>query len=74
MNEFIVPFYDDNNLFNNKKSGYIEIFNDFLIIFFTAGKSLVVNLNNFYDDNIYFKPIKNNIQSKKVFNTKLKWT
>lgn len=74
LNEFIVPFYDDNNIFNNKRSGYIEIINDFLIIFFTAGKSLVVNLNNFYDDDIYFKSVKNNIQSKKLFNAELKWT
>ena len=74
LNEFIVPFYDDKNLFNNKKSGYIEIINDYLIIFFTSGKLLIVNLNNFYNKNIYFKEISNNIQSKKLFDVKLKWT
>ena len=74
LNEFIVPFYDDEDLFNNKKNGYIEIINDYLIIFLTSGKILIVNQNNFLNKDIYFKQIKNNIQSSNLFNNKLKWT
>ncbi len=73
LKEFILPFYTDENLFDNDKKGFLEIYKNKLIIFFGSGKSILVDTNELKKNNLTHKNVKNNIISNGYFDTKIKW-
>jgi len=74
INEFILPFYSDIDLFDNDKKGYLEIYNNQLIVFFGSGKSIMIDIDKLNNNVFEYRNIKNNIKSNKYFDTKIKWT
>ena len=74
LNSYIAPF-NNSDLYKNKKSAYLEIYNDKIIIIFTAGKIVFVDKNNLTQNKIFdFNEIKNNLSEMNLYNTKVKWT
>ena len=43
LESFVLPFYDEINLYNNKAKGYVDIYNDNIFIIFTSGKSILID-------------------------------
>ncbi len=74
LNSYTAPF-NNSDLYKNKKSAYLEIYNDKMIIVFTAGKIVFVDKNNLTQNKIFdFHEIKNNLSEMNLYNTKVKWT
>ena len=58
----MLPFFDNENLYGNKKSGYIETYKDKIILVFTSGKIIFLNKDSFVKNNVLeFRNIKNNL-------------
>ena len=74
LKNFIVPFYNE-NLYGNKKSGYIDFYKDNLVLAFTSGKIIFIDkfelINN---NNFKFREIENNLDNLKLFDQKIRWT
>ena len=73
FNSFVVPFYDSNEIFSNKKSGYIDFYKNYLVLAFTSGKIIFVNKKKMYQNNFEFFEVKNNLKDN-FFNQKIIWT
>tara|TARA_B100001175_G_scaffold315737_1_gene327960 strand:+ start:2171 stop:3595 length:1425 start_codon:yes stop_codon:yes gene_type:complete len=73
LNEFILPFYSDDELFDNDKKGYLEIYNNKLLVFFGSGKSIIIDIDKLNNNIFEYRDIKNNIKSNKYFDTEIKW-
>lgn len=74
FNSVVLPFFDNEDLYGNKKSGYVESYKDKIIVVFTSGKIIYLDKNSFVKNNILeFKNIKNNLKSN-FFDQKIKWS
>lgn len=74
LNYFVAPFFDE-KLFNNKKSGYVDIYGDNIILVFTSGKIISIKKSDLISNNNFnFKEIKNNLLTLKLFNPEIRWT
>ncbi len=74
FNSVVLPFFNEENLFGNKKSGYIENYKDKIVIVFTSGKIIFLDKKLFLEDKILeYKVIENNIEDN-FFDQKIKWT
>ncbi len=74
LNEFILPFFSDSNIFDNDKKGYLEIYKNKIIVFFGSGKSIQVDIDELNKNNFDYKEIKNNILSNDYFDNQILWT
>jgi len=61
LNKYTLPFSDQKNLLKNKKTGYLETTNDFIVVVFTSGKIIRIDKNKLIDGNFFFKEIYNNL-------------
>ena len=74
FSSIVLPFFDNKNLHGNKKSGYIDLFNENIIIVFTSGKIIYLDRNAFLKNKVLkFKNIDNNLQNN-FFDQKIKWS
>lgn len=71
---FVLPFFDENDLAANKLSGYLEILDDYVFVIFTSGKSILIDKKKLLDKKFEYQELKNNLNEKKIFNQKIKWT
>ena len=74
LKSYILPFFDDKNLFDNDKKGYLEIIDDKIIVIFGSGKSIVIDKKKLNEGRFHFTEIKNNILNSNFFDTKINWT
>ncbi len=74
FNSVVLPFFNNEDLYGNKKSGYVETYKDKVIVVFTSGKIIYLDKNSFVKNNVLeFKNIKNNLNSN-FFDQKIKWS
>jgi len=74
LNYFIAPFYSE-NIINNKKTGYIDLYKNNIILVFGSGKIISIDKFDLINKNILnFKEIKNNLIDLNLFNPEIKWT
>ena len=74
FNSIVLPFYDLTDIYGNKKSGYIENYENKLIITFTSGKIIFLDKKKLLEDKILdYTEINNNIRDN-FFDQKTKWT
>lgn len=74
FNSVVLPFFDNEDLHGNKKSGYVETYKDKIIVVFTSGKIVYLNKNSFVKNNVLeFKNVENNLKSN-FFDQKIKWS
>lgn len=76
---FVVPIYKNDETKNNvkekiKKTGYIENYNDKIIIVLGSGKILYLNKSDFDKEVSEFRNINSNLKDKNYFNNLIKWT
>jgi hypothetical protein len=75
LTKILLPFYDLENVYLNKKQGYLEVINDQLYFFFWSGKIITVNLYELLNNKVThdkFKVIENNI-NEFIYNHRFKW-
>ena len=77
LNYYVAPFYTD-EIFNNKKNGYLELYGDNIIIAFTSGKIIFVDkLMLIQNKDFKFINVDNNLSQLKLYNPdekRIKWT
>ena len=73
LTSYILPFYDLENSYKNKKQGYLEIYDDQIITIFQSGKIVTLNKNLLKDKEFISKEIKNNLDNY-LIDHNLKWT
>ena len=69
-----LPFNNPLDLYSNKKSGYIELYNEYIIIFFTSGKIIFLNKKDFFKGLSNFTSVETNLDDNILFDQKIKWT
>jgi hypothetical protein len=70
----ILPFNNELDLYSNKKSGYIELYDKYIIVFFTSGKIIFLNKEDFFKGVFNFITVESNFNDSVLFDQKLKWT
>ena len=70
----VVPFNNKENLYLNKKSGYIEIYKNYIINIFSAGKIIFIDKEKFYKGKLDYFEIESNLNSNPPFKHNIKWT
>ena len=74
LNYYIAPFYNE-DLHKNKKSAYLELYENNIIIVFTSGKIVFVDKLKLIKDEVFkFVDIANNFSDLNLFDSKIKWT
>ena len=73
MEEFILPFFVDNQLYDNDKKGYIDVYKDRILVFFGSGKMISIKKHNLKNGTLDYELITNNIISNDIFDTEIKW-
>ena len=73
IEEFILPFFVDNQLYDNDKKGYIDIYENKIFVFFGSGKIISINKHNLKKGIFDYELITNNIISNNIFDTEIKW-
>lgn len=74
FNSIVLPFHDPKDIYGNKKSGYIENYENKLIITFTSGKIIFLDKKKLLEGKILdYTEINNNIRYN-FFDQKIKWT
>ncbi len=73
IEEFILPFFVDNQLYDNDKKGYIDIYENKIFVFFGSGKIISINKDNLKKGIFDYELITNNIISNDIFDTEIKW-
>lgn len=76
LKSFELPHILDNykTIFNNKKQGYLEQYEDKLVVVFGSGKIIYFNKNNYLEKKFIFKEIKSNLFFNNYFNNDYIWT
>lgn len=75
LKKIILPFYDENNIYKNKKTGYIEIFKNKVIVVFGKGKILLFDKDSFEKEKFNnLKEIRSNLEKINYFDEKIDWT
>jgi hypothetical protein len=71
----VLPFVQSEvNLYSNKKSGYVELYNQHIIIFFQSGKIIFINKKDFFKGKFNYTTVKSNLNDSILFDKKIKWT
>lgn len=70
----VAPFHDSENLYLNKKSGYIEIYKNFIINIFSVGKIIFIDKEKFYEGKLNFFEVNSNLKSNPPYKHNIKWT
>lgn len=74
FNSVVLPFYDIENIYANKKSGYLELYKNKIIIVFTSGKIIYIDKASLFENNLLkFNKIDNNVQNN-FFDQKINWS
>ena len=72
FNSFILPFFDDEDIYGNKKGGYIDFYGKHIVIAFASGKIIFIEKNEIYNKKLKYFEVENNI--KENFDQKISWT
>jgi hypothetical protein len=72
--EYILPFFSQKSLYENKKKGYLDIFENYIFVFFGSGKSILINKNDLNEEKFIFKNLSNNLNNLNLFNQEINWT
>ena len=59
LTKYTLPFSDQKNLIKNKKTGYLAIINDSIVVVFTSGKIISIDKNKLINGNFFFSEIYN---------------
>ena len=71
----VLPFIKSQiDLHSNKKSGYLEIYNQYIIIFFKSGKIIFIDKKDFFNGKLNFSTVKSNLNDNILFDQKIRWT
>lgn len=73
LESFVLPFYDDKNLYNNKAKGYLDMYNDNILVIFASGKSILIDKLKLKRNILSYIEIDNNILSNSFFKKKNSW-
>ena len=75
LKKIIVPFNDENNIYKNKKTGYIEIFKNKVIVVYGKGKIFLFDKDSFEKEKLNnAKEIRSNLEKTNYFDEKIDWT
>ena len=72
--EYILPFFSQESLYENKKKGYLDISENYVFVFFGSGKSILINKNDLQNEKFTFKNLSNNLNNLNLFNQEINWT
>lgn len=76
LTKILLPFYDLENVYLNKKQGYLEVINNQLYVFFWSGKIVTISLYELFNNNKVthdkFKVIENNL-NEFIYDHRFKW-
>ena len=72
IKKIVVPFYDESNIYKNIKNGFLEIYNEQIIVFFAKGKIIYFDQN--FSEGEKFTKINSSLDSKNYFDEKIDWT
>ena len=73
LKSYILPFFNDENLFDNNKKGYLEIIENKILVIFGSGKSIVIDKDKLNIGKFHFIEVKNNILNSNFFDSKINW-
>ena len=74
LTKFVLPFYSKEYLYENKNTGYLELYEDYIIVFFLSGKSILIEIENLDNEQFIYQKLNNNLRELKLFDQKIKWT
>tara|TARA_B110001452_G_scaffold140046_1_gene116379 strand:- start:1458 stop:2867 length:1410 start_codon:yes stop_codon:yes gene_type:complete len=74
LQSYILPFFVDENIYDNDKKGYLDVINNKILIIFGSGKSILIDKDELNKGNFKFIELKNNILNADFFDSKKKWT
>lgn len=74
VTKYILPFFNQRNIYANKKKGYLEIYKNKIIVTFGSGKTIYLNKDNLNKGIFGYKTIPNNLLELDLFNQKINWT
>ena len=56
-----IGYFSEKTLYKNKKKGYLDILEDYILVFFGSGKSILIDKKKLENQEFDYKYLKNNL-------------
>ena len=68
-----IGYFSEKTLYKNKKKGYLDILEDYILVFFGSGKSILIDKKKLENQEFDYKDLKNNLSELNLFDQKISW-
>jgi len=74
LTKYVLPFYSKKSLYANKDKGYLDLYENYILVFFGSGKSILIEIETLNNKKFIYQELNNNLNKLKLFDQKIKWT
>ena len=74
IKKYVLPFFDNKNIYANKTKGYLEIYKNNILVAFGSGKLIYLKKDDLNKGVFSYEIVPNNLLDLNLFDQKIKWT